>query len=373
MVVRVSLANSGREFRAQSDVTLLEAALDAGLNLPHSCKTGHCLACRARLLAGEISYPDGAPLALSKAERADGVILLCLARARTDLDLELLSPSPADTRRIRRLPCRVERIEALGHDVRAVYLRPPAAAPLEFAAGQYIDFLLGGDTGGGSRGGDLRGGDLPRDTVTGGVRRRSFSIASPPHEPRLLEVHVRRVPGGELTEGLFEAGIEGRLLTIEGPLGHFFYRERGAEVPMLLIGGGTGLAPLKSIVRHVLETGRERRMLLYWGVRSERDLYAHAMLEALARAAPALEYRPVLSEPSAAWPGRRGLVHEQVLSELPNLAAYEVYATGPPAMIEAILKEFPARGVDPARLYFDSFDFAPDSPARQRFSASTSA
>jgi CDP-4-dehydro-6-deoxyglucose reductase len=349
MSVRVSLAALGREFRAGADATLLDAALDAGLNLPHSCKTGHCLACRARLLEGEIDYPDGVPLALSEAERAEGVILLCVARARTDLGLELLGASAADSRPIRRLPCRIERAESWGHDVRGLYLKLPPAAPLEFAAGQYIDILLPGG------------------------RRRSFSIASPPHERRLLEVHVRRVRGGELTEGLFEAQIEGRLLTIEGPLGHFIYRERGVEVPMLLVGGGTGVAPLKSIVRYVLESHRERRMTLYWGVRSERDLYAQPFFEALARTTPALEYRPVLSEPSPAWQGRRGLVHEAVLAELPGLGAYEVYASGPPAMIEAILREFPARGLDPARLYFDSFDFAPDSPARQRLSAATSA
>lgn len=345
--VRLSLASGERDFRVAAGRTLLEGALDAGLNLPHSCKTGHCNACRARLLEGEIEYPAGPPLALSTEERAGGVMLLCVAHARSDLRLELLSPAVGVRRPIRRLPARIERIEPWAHDVRGVFLRLPPAAPLEFEAGQYIDIMLPG------------------------ARRRSFSIASPPHEPRLLEVHVRRVQGGELTPQLFAAGLEGGLLTIEGPLGHFAYRERSAEMPMLLIGGGTGLAPLKSIVRHVLETGRQRTMMLYWGVRGERDLYAHGALEALARSAPSLTYRPVLSEPSAGWTGRSGLVHEAVLAELGSLASYEVYASGPPGMIEAIRRDFAARGLDPERLYFDSFDFAPDSPARQARSAPT--
>jgi CDP-4-dehydro-6-deoxyglucose reductase len=351
MSVRVSLANSGRDFSAPRDATLLEAALAAGLNLPHSCKTGHCLACRARLIEGEIDYPGGEPLALGDAERAEGLILLCLAHARSDLTVELIAPTLAGERRIRRLPCRIERAVALAHDVRALYLKLPAAAPLDFEAGQYVDILLPGS------------------------RRRSFSIASPPHQRRLLEVHVRRVPGGEISEALFEPHIEGRLLTIEGPLGHFYYREGSAQVPMLLIGGGTGLAPLLCIVRHLRDSGRERRIVLYWGVRSERDLYAQRELLDWARdtsSAVTLDYRAVLSEPSPAWTGRRGLVHAQVLEEVPQLGPYEVYASGPPAMIAAIRTEFAPRGLDPARLYFDSFDFAPDSPARQRVSASTS-
>lgn len=344
--VRVRFAHGERDFRLAAGRTVLEGALEAGLNLPHSCKTGHCNACRARLLEGAIEYPQGPPLALSAEEQAEGVILLCVAQARQDLRLELLAPVLA-ARPIRRLPCRIARVEAWGHDVRGLFLRLPPATPLEFEAGQYIDIMLPG------------------------ARRRSFSIASPPHEPRALEVHVRRVPGGELTPQLFAADIEGGLLTIEGPLGHFVYREQPPERPMLLIGGGTGLAPLKSIVRHVVETGRRRAMTLYWGVRSERDLYAHAALEALARATPALSYRPVLSEPGASWAGRRGLVHEAVLAELGSLASYEVYASGPPAMIDAIVRDFPRRGLAPERLYFDSFDFAPDSPARQASSAPT--
>ena len=140
---------------------------------------------------------------------------------------------------------------------------------------------------------------------------------------------------------------------------------------MLLIGGGTGLAPLMSIMRHVVENGLEREMTLYWGVRSRRDLYAHARLEELARRAARVRYLPVLSEPSSGWAGLRGYVHEAVLGCAEPLGLQEIYASGPPAMIEAVRREFPPRGADPARLYFDSFDYAPDSPARQPTTADT--
>jgi CDP-4-dehydro-6-deoxyglucose reductase len=205
---------------------------------------------------------------------------------------------------------------------------------------------------------------------------------------------VRRAAGGEFTEQLFDQDPQNALLTIEGPLGQFVYQPHVATLgvavtpgfadtpkprvaPMLLIGGGTGLAPLLSILRHVIENGIERDMILYWGVRSERDLYAHAVLEDLAQRCPAesrparLRYAPVLSEPSPDWRGSRGFVHEAVLEDIDDLARYDVYAAGPPAMIAAVRREFGRRGVAANRLFFDSFDYAPDTLDRQRMSAAT--
>jgi CDP-4-dehydro-6-deoxyglucose reductase len=344
--MRVSLAKSTRSFSVAPDQPVLDAALDAGLNLPHSCKGGNCGACRARLLGGMVHYPNGRPLGLSDAEVAEGLILLCQARARTDLVIDTVEVSTPEDAIIKRLPSRIDRTERLSHDVLGVYLRLPAAEPFRFEPGQYIDILLSGG------------------------RRRSFSIASPPHDSRPLELHVRRVPGGELTEELFAERTRSSLLRIEGPLGRFVYRQN-AGAPMLLVGGGTGLAPLKSIVRHVLDNGLRRDMILYWGVRSERDLYAHTELEDFSRRAANFRYVPVLSEPGAAWSGRRGWVHEAVLNDFATLDPFDVYASGPPAMITALRRDFRERGAADERLYFDSFDYAPDTLERQRTTAAT--
>jgi CDP-4-dehydro-6-deoxyglucose reductase len=140
---------------------------------------------------------------------------------------------------------------------------------------------------------------------------------------------------------------------------------------MLLIGGGTGISPLLSILRHVIENGIERDMTVYWGVRAERDLYAHARLENLAKRAAWLSYVPVLSEASPPWIGRRGWVHEAALEGVADLSSYEVYAAGPPAMIAAVQGEFARRQVGADQLYFDSFDYAIDAPSRQRMSVET--
>ncbi len=387
--MRVKLFRSVRAFETAADETVLDAALRAGLDVPYRCLGGNCGACRARVLEGDVAYPNGRPLGLSDAETADGLVLLCRAYAQSDLLLETFAPGAAapgtaGALHIKRLPCRVERVERLAHDVMGVYLRLPPAESFDFKPGQYIDVLL-------SKG-----------------RRRSFSIASPPHDARPLELHVRRAPGGEFSEHVFAEELRGAVLQLEGPLGNSFYRESaGAEAsgvvtpgvvtpgvvtpgvatpgvatpgaatpgaaarPLLLVGGGTGIAPLKSILRHVLEKALPRRMTLYWGVRAERDLYAHAFLEETARSDPRLRYVPVLSEPSPAWGGRRGFVHEAVLGEVEGLEHHEIYASGPPRMIEAMRRDFTARGVPESAMSFDSFDYAPDSPARQSMRAET--
>jgi CDP-4-dehydro-6-deoxyglucose reductase len=346
--VLISLFNSGGGFTAAADQPLLDAASHAALNLPFSCKGGNCGACKARLVRGEIHYPNGAPLGLSDAEIAEGMILLCQARARTDLTIETFDMQAADSAIAKRLPCRIERAIPLSHDVMGLFLRLPIAEEFIFEPGQYIDILLPGG------------------------RRRSFSIASPPHDARPLELHVRRVAGGEFTDRLFHYDMQSALLTIEGPLGKFVYRPHLGIAPrMLLIGGGTGIAPLLSILKHVIDNRIERDMQLFWGVRGEQDLYAQATLEALSRRASSFSYTPVLSEAGASWRGLTGWVHEAAFAGLEDLESHEVYAAGPPAMIAALQREYAARGASSGHLYFDSFDYAPDTLERQRISAVT--
>jgi CDP-4-dehydro-6-deoxyglucose reductase len=281
------------------------------------------------------------------------MILLCQARARTDLSIELQEQRTPQDIIVKRLPCRIERSVPLSHDVMGIYLKLPAAEEFRFKAGQYIDILL------------------PNG------QRRSFSIAVPPHAAPPLELHVRHVAGGAFSERLFHHTLEGMLLQIEGPLGQFYYREAAApaaHAPMLLVGGGTGLAPLLSILRHVIELQVDRDLHLYWGVRAQRDLYAQPLIEQLQRRAARLKYTPVLSEPDPGWHGRRGLVHAAALEDaeqLGCLSGLEVYAAGPPALIEALRRDSLTRGLPQERLYFDSFDYASDAPARQTSSADT--
>lgn len=340
----VRIEPHGRTLRVAAGQPLLEAALAAGLNLPHSCKSGHCGSCRARLVAGEIRYRSGRPLGLSAAEQESGYLLLCQARAKSDVTVEARLIASVAEVEIKTLPCRIERLVPLAPDVMQLWLRLPSVERLPFHAGQYLDVLLPGG------------------------RRRSFSIASPPHDSGLIELHVRRVPGGGFTERLFagsDALAAGALLRIEGPMGQFVYREGTA--PMIMVAGGTGFAPLKSILRHVLESGIRRPLHFYWGARQTQDLYEEAQMLQWQQHFPQLTFSAVLSEATRteAIHHRTGWVHEAVLADHPHLDGVEVYAAGPPAMIEALRARFPQHGLTPERLYFDSFDYAPDAAGRR--------
>ncbi len=151
-----------------------------------------------------------------------------------------------------------------------VFLRLPVVETLKFHPGQYLDILLDRD------------------------RRRSFSIASPPHDSDLVELHVRRVPGGSFTDGLFGSVSAGSLLRIEGPIGQFVYEETSS--PVLMVAGGTGFAPLKSMLRHALEGGSNRAIHLYWGARHAHDVYEEALVLEWVRQYPQLRFTAVLSE-----------------------------------------------------------------------------
>jgi CDP-4-dehydro-6-deoxyglucose reductase len=324
----------GRHITVAADRPILEGALAAGLNLPHSCKSGHCSSCRVRLQAGEIEYPNGrVPLGLTAQEVQAGNILLCQARARSDLVVEARLIASVTDVEIKTLPCRIAQLTPLAPDVMQVFLRLPAVEALKFQAGQYLDILL--DKG----------------------RRRSFSIASPPHDSDLLELHVRRVPGGGFTDRLFGTSPVGSLLRIEGPIGQFVYQESSS--PLLMIAGGTGFAPLKSMLRHMLEGGIHRPIHLYWGARQSHDVYEEAQVLEWARQRPQLRFTAVLSEATQtkAPHHRLGWVHEVVLADHPSLEPFDVYAAGPPALIEAIRARFPQQGVREDRLFFDSFDY----------------
>lgn len=348
MTSTVTLLPGQQVISVSDSESILDAALRAGINLPHSCKGGHCASCRARILSGSVRYLSGLPPGITPQEQAEGYALLCQARpASAELAIETRQThTPAADTQVRSIPCRIEHMEPLAPDVMEVTLRLPQAELFTFVAGQYIDIMLPGS------------------------RRRSFSLANPPHDAERLVLHVRRVRGGEFTQQLFDSMKEKALLRIEGPLGQFAFREASLR-PALFVGGGTGYAPLRAMLRSLLERGDTRPLELYWGVATEADLYAEPEIRAWLKTYPNLRFTPVLSAPSSGWNGPTGLVHAAVLADHPRLAGYDVYAAGPPAMIEAIRHDFAAAGLPPDQLFFDSFDYAPDALAKLKAAGAT--
>jgi CDP-4-dehydro-6-deoxyglucose reductase len=251
----------------------------------------------------------------------------------TDIVLQVAEVKCIAELEVRILPCRVERKELLSPDVVRLYLKLPEGQRLHFLAGQYLEFIL-------------------RDG-----RRRAFSIANAPHDDATIELHIRHVPGGEFTDFVFSRLQERAILRIQGPLGTFTLRE-DSDRPLLLIGGGTGFAPLKGMIEHAFHQGIERPMHLYWGARTQRDLYLPELTLGWERTHPNFSYTPVLSEPVPDWTGRIGLVHAAVVADYPDLSGFDVYLSGPPAMVAAGRCAFAACGLGTDQLFSDAFEYA---------------
>jgi CDP-4-dehydro-6-deoxyglucose reductase len=330
MTFKVQVEPSGHEFSVEREETLLEAAIRQGVNLPYGCRNGFCGDCRSVLVEGEVSYPEGIPPALEGQD--EGLCLTCQAVPIGDIKLHVQEIEQAQDLRPRILPSKVDRIERLNQDVIRLYLKLPEGERLQFLAGQYLNFVLPDGS------------------------KRAFSIANAPHDDEFIELHIRHVAGGTFTDMLFNGMQEKTILRIEAPLGSYFLRENSQQ-PVILMGGGTGFAPLKGIIEHAFKIGIKRPMHLFWGVRSREDLYLPTLPEAWAKTYANFSYTPVLSEPDSDWQGESGWVHESVLAHYPDLSGYEVYMSGPPPMINAGKEAFLANGLNGEVLYSDSFEY----------------
>ncbi|KAA3649182.1 MAG: CDP-6-deoxy-delta-3,4-glucoseen reductase [Proteobacteria bacterium] len=321
--------------------TLLEAAADAGLLLPHSCRDGVCGACKGKILDGTVDYGKHGPQTLTDEDKAAGLALFCCATARSDLTIECRTVSRADDIPVKKLPCRVQEMTLAAPDVMILKVKLPATEAFAFRAGQYIDFLLAGG------------------------KRRSFSIANAPEGADHLELHIRQVPEGFFTGQVFSSMKVRDILRFEGPLGSFFLRE-DSDRPIVLLAGGTGFAPIKGIVEHAIARGISRPMTLYWGARDRAGLYLADMAAEWEKTLPGFKFVPVLSDmtPGDDWSGRTGLVHEAVLADLPDLSGHAVYACGAPVMIDAARRDFTGRcGLPDDQFFADAFTYALESQA----------
>lgn len=314
---KVTIQPSGNTFEVPEGDTVLRAALNEGFHLPYGCRNGACGSCKGKLLAGEIDYGSYQQSALSDEERAAGFALFCVAKPRSDLTIEVREISAVKDIVVRKLPCRVQRIEKITDDVAIIHLSLPANERLQFLAGQYLEFILKDGT------------------------RRSFSMANAPHDDATVQLHIRHVPGGAFTEHVFNTMKEREIMRFEGPLGSFFLRE-DSDKPIVFVASGTGFAPIKAILEAAFQKELARDMVLYWGGRRPKDLYMAALAEQWAAEHPNFRFVPVVSEalPEDNWQGRSGFVHRAVMEDLPDLSGHQIYACGAPVMIESARHDF---------------------------------
>jgi len=335
MSYKVSIQPSGHTFKVNEDEFILEAALRQQITFPYGCKSGVCGNCLGKVIEGKIEYPDGLPATIMEHEHEQGKALFCVSKAKSDLVLEVKEVENSADIKIQILPARVSSLRKLSSDVMEMSLSLPESKPFDFRAGQYIEFIL-------------------RDKS-----RRAFSLASTPSQTGELELHLRHIEGGKFTSHVFDEMKEKAIVRFEGPFGTFFIREESNR-PLILIAGGTGFAPIKSMIEQLIEQGDTRPIHLYWGVRAEADLYRNDLAEKWAFQRENIDYIPVLSDPVAEddWQGREGFVHAAVLEDFADLSAYDVYMAGPPPMINAAKESFAKQGLQEDQLYSDSFDYA---------------
>jgi CDP-4-dehydro-6-deoxyglucose reductase len=335
MSYQVTIQSSGHTFSIEPSETVLDAALRQGIILPYGCRNGKCGSCMGTIITGSVGYRNGLPPALDANAAALNQALFCQARPESDLCINIREVDAARDIEIRSLPCRVNKLEQLAHDVVRIYLKIPEAERLQFLAGQYIDVLL-------------------KDHSP-----RAFSIANAPHDDDFIELHIRIVSGGFFSEQILNQMQEKAMLRIRGPLGTFFLRD-DSKRPAILIGGGTGFAPLKGMLEHAFYSAVGKPLHLFWGVRARRDLYLDTLPQQWLKSHENFCYTAVLSEPVAAdgWQGETGFVTDSVLRHYPDLSAYDVYMSGPPVMVETGHRLFLKHGLDEKRFFSDAFEYA---------------
>jgi CDP-4-dehydro-6-deoxyglucose reductase len=340
-----SLVPSGKQFSVDQGETILAAALRAGVVLPYGCKDGACGSCKSQIVQGEVDYGSYQRKALSDTERDQGGVLICCATPKTDVVIKARVVAAEGMIPIRKIPCRVQSIARAAPDVAIVKLQLPAMEKFDYLAGQYIDILL-------------------KDG-----KRRSYSMASAPHQGNVVELHIRHTPGGAFTDAVFGSGTpsvnaikEKDILRFEGPQGTFFLREDSSK-PIVFVASGTGFAPVKAVIEHAASKNIQRPMVLYWGGRRPHDLYQSELAAQWEKSMPGFRYVPVISDalPEDHWQGRTGFVHHAVMQDFPDLSGHQVYACGAPIVVQSAKQDFVGQCKLPEEEFFaDAFTTAAD-------------
>ncbi len=329
LVVKLS---NGRRFSAPTGNSLVDAALSAGITLPHSCKIGRCSTCKCKVLQGETTALQ-TETGLTDSEKAEGWILSCVRSAQTDVTLEVEDLGNIDLPPSKILSCRISSIDRLATDVLRILLRLPPSADFWFIPGQYINVI-----------------------GPGGVRR-SYSLANAKTADKTLELHIRAVDCGVMSDYWFKQAKVNDLMRFSGPLGTFFLRSLD-QLHLFFLATGTGIAPIKSMLESLTNIAPEQApqsVTVFWGGRTAEDLYFDP------QDIPAgHRYVPVLSRPAAGWTGVSGYVQNALLATQPDLAHTAVYACGSYAMIRSAKASLLAAGLPDKRFFSDAF--VPSAP-----------
>ena len=328
MSFKVRIASADRTIDVPTGATILEAAIDAGVSYPFGCQSGNCGACKSQLVKGEVTMEGYSEFALSDEEKERGLILACRAVPSDECEVAWLEEDDLIVHPRRLLACKVVSLDDATHDIKRIRLEIASGGPFDFSAGQFASVTFEGCP--------------PRD----------YSMANVPGDP-IIEFHVRHTSGGVTSAHVAGKLRVGDSVRVEGPFGASYLRENHRG-PIIAVAGGSGMAPIKSIVERALQQQLPQHIYFYFGVRSERDLYLHDHFAALAEKHKNLHFIPVLSEGGDSSL-RQGLVHEAVAQDFDEVDGCKAYLAGPPVMVEAATLLLEQRGMRRLDIHADAF------------------
>jgi len=318
--------NTGRAFEADPAVSILDAARNAGVTLEYSCRTGRCGICKAPA-TGDTAILRPEAESLSPEEAAQGLILTCCRAATGDVALDVEPLDRLADIEIKTIPARIVSIERLAPEIVKVVLKTPPASPLRFLPGQYVDVIADG-------------------------MRRSYSLANAPRADGLLELIIKRYPGGHLSGFWFERAKVNDLLRIEGPFGTFFLREEG-PTNIVFLATGTGIAPVKALLEELAADpvrAARHRLSVFWGNR-ERENFCWDPVDL----GLDVGFHHLLSGADTSWSGTRGYVQDAAVHAGIDPGDTVVYACGSTAMIASAREKLVAIGLSAKRFFSDAF------------------
>jgi CDP-4-dehydro-6-deoxyglucose reductase/terephthalate 1,2-dioxygenase reductase component len=320
----IRIAGTDIHFSCGADENILDAALKAGIEMPYSCRKGVCGNCAGGVASGQVVSPP------SEA-RPVGQHLYCQCTPLSDVELVPAAWHRTDPSARKTFTAKVFRNTLASDDVNVLQLRLPAGQRAKFKAGQYLQVTLPDGS------------------------RRSYSMANPPHESDTLQLHIRHVPGGQFTQ-IVPTLKAGDTLQVELPFGNFELRE-DSTAPMLCVVGGTGFAPVKSLLDDLVKKRIHRPVTLMWGGRDRGGLYLLTAVERWQKLLPGFTFLPVLEDAADArtlnaFPGR---VDQAVRARCSDLSGHEVYCCGSPPMVGAVRKAAEERGLDAQHFFSDVF------------------
>lgn len=326
--------NGEKQLTVEGGKPLLGTLKEEKIFIPSACGgRGSCGLCKCKVLKGAGGYlPTELPW-ISEEEKKQGIRLSCQLKVKTDFEIEI----PEELFNVKQYETEVTSLRDLTHDIREVTLKLLDPPEISYRAGQFIQF------------------EVPEYELSDEPVYRAYSMSSCPSDPTRIELEIRLVPNGICTTYVHKYLKVGDRVIINGPYGEFFLRDTDADI--IFIAGGSGMAPIKSMLLKMAEENNPRKAMYFFGARSRRDLFLVEEMKALEEKLPDFTFIPALSQPKPEdhWEGESGLITDIVERRVESGENKEAYLCGSPGMIDACVKVLKKMGVPEEKIYYDKF------------------